>query len=190
MKFITVITLALFSAFNLKGQLLEITRPSDNSIEICGSGQNVNTSVSSNLIGLPIAQLFSLAPSDVESLTYTSDPTLPFTINGESVANVEVSSITGLLVISIANDISTPMSADGCVTIQWQDGILSDAGSTYEVYHMNTSNIIASGSILPFIPPSQDVPTLSEWGIIVLSLLFLIISVSFIKTYIPRKNFL
>jgi len=78
----------------------------------------------------------------------------------------------------------SPVTVEGCATLSWPDGIVSEIGSVIEVGSFDPSMfpqpVIQQITVSDIIVVSP-IPTLSEWGLTLLSLILMIFGVNFLR---------
>ena len=119
------------------------------------------------------SDLFNVNPSPSTVFWFGSPNTLK--INGQSLVSHGITA-TDVRLLRNGSSVTGNLTATGEVILNWTDGVLKSNLTGVNVLHK-----VAAGNMNGATPicqtalsdPPSNIPTLSEWGLIVLALLFL-----------------
>ena len=145
---------------DLSAQLFEIERLSDTSLKIIATG---NTVLNTNIVtefNFNFTDLLETIPSDSPNLNST------LSVNGIPNTSRGASSVT-VTFWFFAPNVAGDITASGSVIVSWPDGLLKQSGVATVEYSGGGSEVAQ------MTVPTTNVPTLSEWGLILLALLLM-----------------
>ncbi|MEZ4887299.1 MAG: IPTL-CTERM sorting domain-containing protein [Chitinophagales bacterium] len=153
-------------------------RISDTSIRLTATSSTTNTTQNGTGFGFSNAGLFDVSPTT--SVPVASDNTLQ--INGQTITANGGGGFTGF---STASPVTGTLSATGSVVLTWGDGQIKGTGNSFDIVHSIPSNIICQvGIVADSQTAAASIPTLSEWGLLILALLLM----TFGTLYLVQPN--
>jgi len=178
LKYFILLLILSLSLFAHSQDLITLERLSDTSVRICGTGSPVDITGTRGWT-IPSSSMFSTSPSSFPTPT-VSDNTL--SINNNPINDIRFSMSDFLFGASSVQ--MSPVTVEGCATLSWPDGIVSEIGSVIEVGSFDPSMfpqpVIQQITVSDIIVVSP-IPTLSEWGLTLLSLILMIFGVNFLR---------
>ena len=174
---ILLISCVVYNPLQAQDCFIQFERISDNSVRIVSSGGTTNVPNSRQSFFMPTPDFFDTNPSSFTA-TVTENTLL---INGEGThSTVSTYGASGSFGFNLANSVGGTLSATGSAVLTYPVGTqIKPIGTVLDFHHSTPggggSDLICQVGIVAESSGGSNasIPTLSEWGLIVLALFFM-----------------